>query len=450
MKMASISRWTFAYFGAALVSLFAALVLLASGYGVPEATLAAPSTLVVVHIVAVGWLSLLMLGALQQFLPVLVGRGLAGSSLAALALVLIVAGLCLLLSGFVALDGLLPVAADLLPIGGLILLTGFSIVAAMLLGTLLRAETLMLPAGFVAIALLSLLVTVLLGETLASTLSGLIGGNFSVAMITHGVPIHATFGLGGWLTLAAIGVSHELLPMFLMAPHRRGIAAKVAFCAATAVLAMVGGMIAILIANNDGWFLGWALAGAMTVVAVAGYMVDIIQLYRTRKRPHLELHMWAAIWAFATLPIGVLAIGSGVIAGSEGLVAGAVFALAFGWLSGLGLAMLYKIVPFLTWLECFAPSMGREPTPRVQDLVMEKSARPWFIVYHIAVFGAAVALSLGSIVSFRTFCILMAAAVLGIVYQLVRARRLADLPDPWRHRPMPRLLLPAPQRRRSP
>lgn len=449
MRMASISRWTFSYFGMALASLVAALVLLAGGFGLPKESLAAPSTLIVVHLVAIGWLSLLMLGALLQFLPVLVGRELAGSPLAAPVLVLLVVGLGLLLSGFAALDGILPAASDLLPIGGLFLLAGFSTIAAMLLGTLLRAETLMLPAGFVAIALLSVLVTVLLGETLASSLAGLVGGSFSVAMVTHGVPIHAAFGLGGWLTLAAMGVSHELLPMFLMAPHRRGIATKLALASAVATLAVVGGMVGVLIALNDGWLVGWAVAGSLTMATVGFYVFDVVQLYRSRKRPHLELHMAAAIGAFAMLPLGVTALGAGVLIEADGLIAGAVYLLAFGWLSGLGLAMIYKIVPFLTWLECFAPLMGREPTPRVQDLVIERYAQPWFIVYHLAALGGAIVLSLGLHSAFQMLCAVQSAAVLALLRQLVRTRKLVNLPDPWRRHPKPRLLLPALPKRKS-
>ena len=50
MQMASISRWTLSYFSCALVALVAALSLMALGFGYPSEALAAPQTLVVVHL----------------------------------------------------------------------------------------------------------------------------------------------------------------------------------------------------------------------------------------------------------------------------------------------------------------------------------------------------------------------------------------------------------------
>ena len=77
MPMASLSRWTMSYFAAALAFLLAAEAFAIAGVGYPATGLGDPATLVLVHLVAVGWLSLAMAGALLQFVPVLVSRPLA-------------------------------------------------------------------------------------------------------------------------------------------------------------------------------------------------------------------------------------------------------------------------------------------------------------------------------------------------------------------------------------
>ncbi len=447
MQMAAISRWSLVFFGCALLALTSAFGLMAVGFGFPGDDLAAPRTLILIHLVAIGWLSLLMLGALFQFLPVLVGRDLAMARLAPVVLGLLVAGLILLLCGFATLDGWAGGSADLLPLGGLLLLAGFVLAAAILFSTLLRASMLPFSAGFVALALMSLLVTALLGETLASVLAGLIGGDFSVAMISHGLPLHASFGLGGWLTLAAMGVSYRLVSMFLISPERRGAMPRIVLWNGALALGALIGTLVVLIAANSSWSLGLALTGLATVAGISTYLVDMAILYRTRRRAALELHMMAALAAFGMLGLGAILLGWALWTGREATLAAAIHVLALGWLGGLGLAMLYKIIPFLTWLECFAPHMGRMTTPRVQDLVREGRARTWFILYFAAELLSAAALHLEWNMTFRTAAAMQLLAVALLIHHYHRARRLADLPDAWRDHPRPRLLLPAHRRR---
>jgi hypothetical protein len=447
MQMATISRWTLAYFSCALAALVAALGLMALGLGYPFEDLMAPRTLVVVHLVAIGWLSLLMLGALLQFLPVLVGRELAWPKLPPIVLALLVAGLTLLLLGFLALDGLPLASPDLLPIGGLLLLLGFCLAAAMLLATLLRAKTFPLPAGHVALALISLLVTAMLGETLASVLAGLVGGEFSVALVSDGVALHAAFGLGGWLTLAAIGVSYRLLSMFLIAPERKGRLTLAVFWSGVIALAVLVGALFVLLASNAPWSWGLALAGLAATLATCAYLVDMAALYRSRRRAGIELHLSGAKVAMAMLGLGACLMAFALWSGKQSALAAAIHLLALGWLGGLGLAMLYKIIPFLTWLECFAPQMGRMVTPRVQDLVRENRAAPLFVLYFVAELASATSLVFEHDQAFRAAAALQLLGVMLLVRQYYRARRLADMPPPWLEHPRPRLLWPSPKNR---
>src|SRR5690606_27114834 len=123
---------------------------------------------------------------------------------------------------------------------------------------------------------------------------------------------------------------------------------------AALVLAVPGGVL-MIISGAPLWLL-LALSGAVGDVAIVLYGADIRQLYRTRKRRAIELTSQMAACAvsclFAALALSIVLIGLGLFTHHIGAV---VFLLGFGWLSGLGLAKLYKIVAFLTWLECYGP-----------------------------------------------------------------------------------------------
>ena len=428
MHGVSLSRWTLSYFVAALIALMAAEALMTAGYGFPSAPLRAPETLLLVHLLAIGWLSLLLCGALFQFVPVLVAKPLHSGTLPLPTLLLLLSGLTALLAGFLQLGGVLPAEPHMLAIAAPLLAGGFLLVLYNLGRTLWEARPLPLSARFVAVALIFLAATAALGVLFSLTFAGMVGSGPLLEIATSGVPLHAIAGIGGWLTFAAMGVSYRLLAMFMLAPETEGIRSKSAFWLGIAalVLAVPGGVL-MIISGAPLWLL-LALSGAVGLVAIVLYGADIVQLYRTRKRRAIELNSQMAACAvsclFAALALSIVLIGLGLFTHHIGAV---VFLLGFGWLSGLGLAKLYKIVAFLTWLECYGPVLGKVPTPRVQDLVTEGPARRWFVLYFLAVVVATMALLVGYALVFRLAAGLLLIATMGIAAHLVRTRRLTGV-----------------------
>jgi predicted membrane channel-forming protein YqfA (hemolysin III family) len=75
MYGSALSCWTMLHFGAALTFFLAAQFVMVAGVVFPAAPLSAPATLATVHLLTIGWLTVLMLGALHQFVPVMTAQG---------------------------------------------------------------------------------------------------------------------------------------------------------------------------------------------------------------------------------------------------------------------------------------------------------------------------------------------------------------------------------------
>ena len=428
MTGVTLSRWSMSYFALALLCLLGAEALMALGFGYPTAEIAAPETLVLVHLVAVGWLSLLMCGALFQFVPVLVARPIHSNNLALPTLACLVAGLALLLAGFLQLGGWAGPVWSLLPWGGALLGLGFALALWNLGRTLWAARPLALPARFVTAGLACLAATVLLGLSFTLVFGDASSAPPLLALTAEGLPLHVVAGFGGWLTFTAMGVSYRLLAMFMLAPELDGASTRWAFRLGVAALAVaiIGGSLAIWFGAGPAEML--LMAGLLGMIALSLYGWDITHLYRQRKRRKIELNSRMASLALGNLAaaalLGIILAATGTLADHSGAL---LFLIAFGWLSGLGLAKLYKITAFLTWLECYGPVLGKVDAPRVQDLVVEPRAARFFTLFHIATWLATLALLMGAPLLFRASAAGLLLATCAIAAELVRIRRLADV-----------------------
>lgn len=428
MPMASLSRWTMSYFAAALALLLAAEALMVAGIGYPVSGLAEPATLILVHLVTIGWLSLAMAGALLQFVPVLVSRLLVWPQLALPALLALVLGLLLLCAGFAVLAGWVDAPLDLLLFGAASLLAGFILLGVMLTATLLGARSTTLFSRFILVGLTCLGATVLSGASFAALMAGRAGWLNAVALLPDGLPFHALLGFGGWLGLIAFGVSYRLFVMFMMAPEPSARRVRPVLILAELGLCLAfGGLAAPFAALDAGNGLVIAALGLLAL-ASAFYGRDMLALYRGRRRKALEINMLASLPAFAAFGLGVLLLPIAVVADAgEGQIAALVLLLAFGWLGGLTLAQLVKIVCFMTWLETFAPRLGRGSIPRVGDLVAMPRTGWWFLLYYAGVALSVATLAADVAAGFQWAMLFCLAGTGGIVAELVRVRRLSEI-----------------------
>jgi hypothetical protein len=421
------------YFAVALVCLLAGEAFMTAGFGFPADALAGVDSLFVVHLIAIGWLSLLMLGALFQFVPVLIARPIYSNALPLPTLALLVIGLAALLLGFLQLGGRLPVLHSCLPAAAVLLGSGFALAFWNLGKTLWQARPLPLPAQFVSVGLFCAGATAALGIVFALIIGGATDDPRLGKLTAYGIPIHAAAGLAGWLTFTAIGVSYRLLAMFMLAPEGDTARSRAVLYFGTAGLTVVilGGTAAICLGLGlDTVLVVSALLGICTAVL---YGADILHLYRARRRRKIELNARMAAIALINLTGVVLMAVALAILGRFGTQIGAVvFLTAFGWLTGLGLAKLYKIVAFLTWLECYGPVLGKTATPRVQDLVIEERAAKWFWLYFAGVWSATACLLIDTPAGFRASAALMLAGTIGIAAEIVRTRLMADLKPEFR------------------
>jgi hypothetical protein len=219
-------------------------------------------------------------------------------------------------------------------------------------------------------------------------------------------------------------MSYRLVVMFLSAPANSSSLGRATFVATTSGLAVMW-LASLTLTDLPTLQTQAVTAGAATVLlGLALYLADMTRLYRARRQRALELHGAGAIASLVALGIGIALLAISLLGiGSFDTTAPAAYLLIFGWLSGLALSQLYKLVPFLTWLHRYSRLLGRMSVPGMEDLTNERRAAPWFILYFAAVaLGTGCGLLAWPIL-WRMAIAMHFLATLGIVQELWRTSR---------------------------
>lgn len=338
----------------------------------------APATLALTHLLTLGFITLVMCGALMQMLPVLAG------SVLPRPLAVSTATHTLLTAGTVALAAAFTWWwPGLLPVAGALLTTGFAVFIAAVSLALVRAGARGRTVVAMRSAVAALAVAVIAGVMLIAALAAASAPSDPVRLTN----LHLAWGLLGWVGILVCGVAYNVVPMFQIT------ARYPEWLTRFLVPVLVGALSAWSALQIFGAGLPDALAPLSMSLCAAGFTLFAavtLRLQRGRKRRTEDVTrgFWyagmASIFA-ATILWGLGGLGLPLIHDRLPFLLGAFVVVGFA--ISVIIAMLYKIVPFLVWfhLQRLPPSAragGGGTVPNVRKVIPAARVK-WHLRLHL-------------------------------------------------------------------
>ena len=339
-----------------------------------------------VHLITLGVFAMVMLGAMQQMLPVLAGVTLPYDLKVAWSSHLsLVIGILAFFYGFVSMDVTAKVVAMTALGLGFIILLGAITMALVKVKNFNATVRSMSAATAIAIIIVTL-GSYLLGAHVTQNISAL---HYSL------VNIHATLAIFGFGGLLVIGVSFQVLPMFYVAPRFKG------FCKKYVLWLILSGLILWVVFTllyPPASFIG---KGVIALFFLA-FATTVLKKLRQRRRPVSDVTIWYWKTAALSLVIGLAIWVANDVVGIDLISFVAIF-IGGGFLVSLITGMLYKIVPFLVWFHLNAS--GYIEIPTMKEMINEPIAKVQYLLFVLA-------LLLGVISFFYPFTLTFAATAL--------------------------------------
>ncbi|TZF85052.1 cytochrome C oxidase subunit I [Pedobacter sp. BS3] len=356
-----------------------------------------PQIAAITHIMALGWGTMIILGAGHQLVPVLIEGKLFSNTLAYLSFVTAGAGIPLLVYSFYIFNM------------GWLAQTGAILINAAVLSFLVniwvstaRSKADSVHAVFVFTATLWLFITTLIGVFLVYNFTRNILPENSLYYLS----LHAHIGIVGWFLLLVIGVASRLIPMFLISKYSHPKTLWIIYYLINA------GLLAFIII----FFYGFSPAlYLMPVAAIAAALVLFARYcYRAYKQrirkqtdEQVKISLLAVLMMLLPILFLVVVITLLLVATNTRLVLAYGFSVFFGWLTAIVLGMTFKTLPFIVWNKVYHDKAGLGKTPNPKDLFSSRLFTVMGITY-LAGFGLFIAgILLANALLLRTAALLL-------------------------------------------
>ncbi|MCB0365257.1 MAG: hypothetical protein H6624_05635 [Bdellovibrionaceae bacterium] len=384
-----------------------------------------PQWLAVTHLFALGFAAMIMMGALFQMLPVVIGAPVVKPQLFGGWIHLaMTAGTLALSAGFLSGE------SWLLGAGGLFLLMAVATFVTITLECFYRSRSAYETSVAMRWAVVSFAITALFGFLL-------VGGHATWWSLLRPwlTRLHVTWGFTGWIFLLIVGVSYQVIPMFYVAaPYPKWIK-KYLSHVVFLLLVLVSAVIWWGVRANSSFDASVVDSGGLATIGLGGvaYALVTAKTIFERKRKISDPTLW-----FWYLYLGFLAlIGLSLVAllfvprlwehfPQMELVFG--LSVLFAAAGSVIQAMLFKIVPFLVWFHLQSATMSHpklmgKKIPHMKQIIGDGVIRRHF-GFHIV---SLLALLLAPWVHeslFQLAGVLVMVQSLHLVYWLGRSYRL--------------------------
>jgi hypothetical protein len=319
-----------------------------------------PQILAITHMAALGWGTMIILGASYQLIPVVLETDLYSEKLAWISFAFFLPGMVALVYSFwVFVPGIH------MQCGAVLLLLAVILFTVNVYLTAKKKKQQTIHEDFIFSACLCLCFTVALGAALVF--------NFTMPVFPqdqlHFLKIHAHLGLIGWFLLMLIGVSSKLVPMFLVSSYQNTRLLTFSY------YLIVGALLLFLI---DSYFFGLSfrtyLIFTIGAIGISCYFMFILKCLRSRLRKHIDLPMLNSFLSFILLKIATLTVPFIIYFHLKSNPATIRFSMLYGqfmlmgWITALILGQTFKTLPFIVWVKHYEHLTGKFKTPMPADL----------------------------------------------------------------------------------
>lgn len=332
-----------------------------------------PRTLAITHTMALGWGTMIILGASHQLVPVLIEARLHSTWLAFLSFIQAGIGIPVLVISFFTFHfGWVAVTGALL-INGAVLLFWINMALS-----IWKSPNKNVHALFILTAAFWLLITTIIGLLLVCNFSH----PFLPSASLHYLSLHAHIGILGWFLLLVMGVGSRLIPMFLISKfHNNKYLWSMYGLTNGALLAFI---LLFILQSVGLWYL-MPVSFLFIALILFGRFCYLAFKQRIRKNVDEQMKISLLSITMMAVPIIFLAILIGFVLrsgnqGSKEILAYG-FSIFFGWITAIIFGMTFKTLPFIVWNKIYHDKGGLGKTPNPKDLFSAKVFKTMSLTY---------------------------------------------------------------------